>query len=1566
MANEYEARIDIDTSGVDKGLKAVDKSVAGVDAKLKNLDGTLKRTQGTMSASAGAVQKVTKEQSAAALAANRLAQAELAAARARESASRTALNQARTEALLTRGREQAARATESSANSFQAVTGAVNGYSAGAMAATNANGALAGSMSNTRYLLYDIGATYRAISIGLLALPAATTAVAASFEKDFAQVERTTGGASTATAQLKGDIKDLAESIPLAFGDLTKITALGAQLGVATGDLSAFTEVVAKFSASTGVVAEEAGAAFGRIGSAFGLTAADYGKLGSAIAEVGVSSAATETEIIAITQQLAPLASLAGFSAQEVVGLSGALASMRIRPELARGAFQSTIFKITEATESGGKSLQAYADVMGITGDEVTKLFKTKPAEFFNQYITGIGKAMEGGQSFSSILDTLGVKEKRERQFILAMANQYGFLGEQFTLANKAYGEGTFLDKSSAAVFATLAAKLQLLGNSLANIGDSMGGESVKALAGFVELLSKGANGFADFVEHTPAMKELLGVLLGYGAIMGIFFAVRSAMAFVLAAMVGFQQVAGRAALTTTFSLKGIAAQAAVTRLVTQGATAQMAGDYVRTAGIIGAASARVVGANTAMGASIVRTGGAFKSFGAMAIGAVGGLPGIIVGALIAIGLGFMDAQAKAENSAKAIAEAMKIGGAEGLKATADALKEIKIEAGSGLEFGNLNKDLTEIASESGVGFDKLVSAVSKGKDGIAEFDRVVDAFAQSKGYKNLQDMAEKNPLKWTEGGQQVAKLDFLKKKVNELATENEKVSKSSDTADEAVKKLGGEGAEAMIELKEGANEGSSAFETLTNNIKDAVDQIFGLQNAESAAEASLYKLGQSLAESKDLTIGTEGGRDNLANAQTAVTKYAEALARARSEGAISAQGAAADYAAFIQQLYSEMVARGVDPAQAAAFMEQAKGVMGATAATNPVKVPVAVDGSQVATKTAEAVQGAQASVPPVVAQTDVDTSGVDAGAQRISEDLGSVTSQPWVAGVNADTSAGVENTGNLQNYLYGVTSENYVAPMSVDTSVGLANLQNLVNFAMSVINTIRTAMSVASGLTNPGNGRDTDDGGPVPKGPAAPKMAAAPKMPSIVPSLAPAQKGLGSLGQGYDDVANKANKAGGAGKKAGKDMADGAKDAADSVKDYADRLGTALTAAFDRQYGLAKATDEYHSALNAIQKKRDDELTQISDLIAKQKELNNARKGDLVDARKAQIEAEISQKYGEVDRAADYEQQAEEARLAAAEKQKNIDTAKKEQEELEKGRNALTGYSEAAIANRAALRDLESKMLQMITAYAATGASQEQVRAYAQRLTAQFQTDVGQIWNNRVAVNALTGEMTRYIQAINSVPRVKATTLTADTAGAMGQVSGLNGAIDWATRRREIPIDLNVQAYNRKMASIQAQIVGGGMADDPSLTAFRPGTFKPVMYMGGMVPGYASGGLLPGTPPSNPKADNLMAKVDGKQNIMVRSGEFIQPEPAVKYYGAGFMESIRNMSLPRYNVGGAVSGGNSASRPGSTGPMVVELTAENIAAIQRMPLVNLYVDAVKIAESVSNGNEILASQGAN
>jgi hypothetical protein len=141
-------------------------------------------------------------------------------------------------------------------------------------------------------------------------------------------------------------------------------------------------------------------------------------------------------------------------------------------------------------------------------------------------------------------------------------------------------------------------------------------------------------------------------------------------------------------------------------------------------------------------------------------------------------------------------------------------------------------------------------------------------------------------------------------------------------------------------------------------------------------------------------------------------------------------------------------------------------------------------------------------------------------------------------------------------------------------------------------------------------------------------------------------------------------------------------------------------------------------------------------------------------------------------------------------------------------------------------------------------------------------------------------------------------------------------------------------------------------------------GPVKISNWDGGVVQGFAGGGMIPGTPPSNPQQDNLFAKVDGKGFITVRSGEGIMTEPAMKYYGgASFLDALNKMKLPRYAMGGVVGRASSGT---AGGPQLVELTAEQLSFIasELGREVSVQIEGREVARAVNSFNRDNASMG--
>lgn len=1649
MSNDFNASVVISTKESEAGIRQLDSASRDLDKTLQNLHKSLQNAQGDLDAVSKSMSAITRANAelvrsetarakATVLAAkadgvaidnaakrskiareNEIKDAKVAklrqqtitggksgeatiARRDAESAARIANN-----TILTQGKlaTETVRTTTALINQGTAATRAGSAAERaaaqtarlgdGSRKAASGTLALNDSLSNSRYLLYDVGQTYTVIALALQALPVATAAVAVAYERDFAQVIRTNAelAKTDGITSLREDLKQLATEIPLTFGEFSNIATIGGQLGIEGKNIESFTETVARFGAASNVSLDEASTAFGRLQNSYDPMRKDpdfFNKIGSAIAYVGVRSAATETEIIAVNNQISAAGAQFGFAADEIVGMSGALASVRIRPELARGAFQRIMLGLSRAADEGGEAFNTFGKYTGLAGDEAAKLFKTDPSAFFYKYIGGIKAAIAETGSVSAVLDDIGAKNVFDKQFILGLANGYDVFGKALNDSSKAFKEGSFLNESTDGVFNTVDAKIKRIANSIKNLADTVGKGSLEGLSGVADTVLGIVNAVDRFVQATPAMATGINLFLGLGSAIGILIAFKAAQAFVLAGLVGFQQVLGKGTLAAGLTAKGILQQVAVTMLMHKGVTQANAQALVLQAGAFkamgiaaqtsaaqvqaGALSTAAAGtAATATTGKLAALGGGLKTAAAGMLAMVGGPLGILVGALGALGIAFLTSGEQAAAAGDKIARSMDSGVDAGIRAASDALTEVKISLADTAAWDFWGKNLRQVSAMTGVSFTKVVEAATKGKDAIAAITPELDRVARSKGFKDFEAF-------YNSGSTDVAGLVVLRNKLKQVADESTTTTDDLKATEEAATELGGaaNGAAPSVEgLGDLIGETGEEAETAAEKIDKFIDGIFGMVDAAGNTQAALQGLGESLAESTDFTPNTEGGRANIDGFRDALKAAAQEQQWLIENTGKSTEQASADYIAFVQGLVDQMVAHGVDPTNIQVLADQAKAAL-AVGLESGEPAQLKVSGEQAkaeAANTATSVNNSMAGIEAGVqitadgSQAVNTAAGVEAYASSVARDYG--------ATVSADPSNALENTNMAGGFMDDVVRAPREAQIGADTSVAILNLQNLASFAQTVLSAIQYGIGmIGTGINSKKNvsaeiGNVKVGGRQSAAGPAVPKVAAPVVPTTTAPVVAqpktPAAPNFGALKDGYNKVKDAANKAGDAGKKAGNDMANGIDNATDAANDYANRLKQGLTSAFDKQYGVQKATDDYYSALNAINKKRDDELKQIDDLISKQKELNDEVAEQMVEARKAGIEKQISEKYGEVDRAADYAQQEQEALNAAEAKRKDIAANDAQIVSLRAGIGELNGYSEAAIANREALRNLESKMLDMVVAYANTGASVDQVRAYAANLTSQFQTDVAQMGYNQWAVGQLQGSLERYIGVVNAVPYHKPTTVTADvgtpTSDAMGAVNTFGAAADWAARPRTMSMTLDTSEATRQLRNIETQIRGGGTADDPSMTAFRPGTFAR-RAAGGPVPGLASGGLIPGKAPSNLSRDNLLAKVDGKGFIGVQSEEFIMQKRAVDFWGQDFMHAINNMKMPHFNAGGSIGGGKGSA--GSGGPVLVELTAENLQAILRLAErdINLFADTEQLASSVNEGQRILASKG--
>lgn len=379
--------------------------------------------------------------------------------------------------------------------------------STGAIATAHAqHEAYLAQLPRLRYALYDVATSAGIMATAIAASGTAVLATFASMESAFTGVERTLDPKDFVDADafraeldsIRDDLEEMALEIPKSFQDLSKIATLGNQLGVPAEDLSEFTDLVAKFSTVSGLTAEASAQAFGRITNILGMPISEAGRLASAIELVGVSSAATDKEIIALVERLGATASRAGFTADQIVGLSGALGSLGVAPERAQGVFERYFGSINSALAEGGEKAEAFAQITGRSVEELNAAVNNGGGfEVFKDFITTLNGA--GNTQLTSALETLGLQGIRSEEVIGRLALRMGILEQSFNTAARGAAENIELNRQMAMVVDDLASKWQFFLNAISLVAGAVGEQMAPAFGVLLDAATQVLSSFSEF-----------------------------------------------------------------------------------------------------------------------------------------------------------------------------------------------------------------------------------------------------------------------------------------------------------------------------------------------------------------------------------------------------------------------------------------------------------------------------------------------------------------------------------------------------------------------------------------------------------------------------------------------------------------------------------------------------------------------------------------------------------------------------------------------------------------------------------------------------------------------------------------------------------------------------------------------------------------------------------------------------------------------------------------------------------------------------------------------------------
>lgn len=731
------------------------------------------------------------------------------------------------------------------------------------------------SLPTLRYALYDVSTTLAMTGAAMTGLTVATASASIVMERQFADVLRTSEAYLDSTGRsatnLRKEFEDLFTSMPVSWKDLTDIGTLAGQLNIAKGDIAEFTELVAQFAATTDVSVEQSATAFGRLSQLLDVPASEFENLGSSILAVGVNSVATESQIIAISTQLASMGNFAGFSADEVFGLSAALASLGTQPELSRGVITRLFTNISTSISAGGDRLEAFGRLAGTTGQDFSQAWGDDAAGALLKLMQGLG-AVEDSKAVET-LQELGITASRDVPTILRLAQNNEVLAESLRVASDGYRDGTALQEQYSVISSTVAEKITVLINNLQNFIATVG-QSSGALGGLIDVAIAVVKAFTGLIDN-PITATILGIVGALGAVTGPLLLMGALLVRGTASMIAMKTATAEAAVAMgLYNSQAAAMSVSTTRLTAQTAQAAVG---MRAFGV--ATKAALVG--TGIGVALLAVGAAWETLAGTITkasdaqaefrGSLDGLGAAMAedtssgGAAIAVfsrNLSDMSVeQRKVQQDAQNLADVMGSledatnGSAAAARNSTLAFGEASVEfVKSQLRVSEEVQKLTQGGTFTnywtaiGADMDELIGiAAAKGEAGIYEYiKRLEDAYIEGLGGSGLTNG---DPVfEFLVDSQSSEQFDLFLSKLEELNPAAQAAANSNVIFGDSIIGVG----DASLDAVDG--------------ISDLLNELLNIESATLGSENAIFNLGQTLGESGgEFGYFSEEGRIGMA-----------------------------------------------------------------------------------------------------------------------------------------------------------------------------------------------------------------------------------------------------------------------------------------------------------------------------------------------------------------------------------------------------------------------------------------------------------------------------------------------------------------------------------------------------------------------------------------------------------------------------------------------------------------------------------------------------------------------------
>ena len=308
----------------------------------------------------------------------------------------------------------------------------------------NYSSALKNARSAFISLAQAAGVTFGAF--GAVRLIQDATRIIADFETKLVAVGKTTNIQGEALDDLGKRFRDLATGSlrGIELDSLLELAETAGQLGISGVDnITKFTETLARLEKGTDVVGQDGAQAIARILNVTNESVDTVDRFASSIVALGNNFAATESEIIDNTIEIARGIAIYKVASFEAAALGTVTRALGIQSEVAGSALLRTFDIINTAVASGGQKFLELQRITGSSAEQLREDYGKSSVDVFRQFIEGLNRIDESGGNVSTTLQAMGINGIRYGKVLKPLVGRVDELNRALELSEIANRQNT-------------------------------------------------------------------------------------------------------------------------------------------------------------------------------------------------------------------------------------------------------------------------------------------------------------------------------------------------------------------------------------------------------------------------------------------------------------------------------------------------------------------------------------------------------------------------------------------------------------------------------------------------------------------------------------------------------------------------------------------------------------------------------------------------------------------------------------------------------------------------------------------------------------------------------------------------------------------------------------------------------------------------------------------------------------------------------------------------------------------------------------------------------------------